>query len=57
MMGHHFGAPPHNELQRSIIIESLQHVYDAKESGEIKFLPYKWAQARREGIAINKQQK
>jgi hypothetical protein len=55
IMGHHFGVPYHKELQRSIILESLGHLYDAKESGEVKYLPYKWANARKEGIAIKKQ--
>jgi hypothetical protein len=54
MMGHHFGVPHHKELQREIILETLQHLVEAKESGEVKFAPFKWAEARREGIAIKK---
>jgi hypothetical protein len=54
MMGHHFGVPHHKELQRKIIVEALDHLVQAKESGEVKYLPYTWAQARKEGIAIKK---
>ncbi|MBT2636774.1 hypothetical protein J7E37_02420 [Bacillus sp. ISL-39] len=54
MMGHHFGVPYHKELQRKIIIESLEHLVQAKKSGEIKFPPFTWAEARKEGIKIKK---
>ncbi|MCP8615414.1 hypothetical protein [Salirhabdus salicampi] len=54
MMGHHFGVPFHKELQRSIILEALEHLEDAKNSGEIRTLPYKWAKVRKEGNAIKK---
>ncbi|MFZ3589133.1 hypothetical protein ACOI1C_07545 [Bacillus sp. DJP31] len=54
MMGHHFGVPHHKELQRQITLEALDHLVKAKESGEISYPPFKWAQARKEGIAIMK---
>jgi hypothetical protein len=52
MMGHHFGVPFHRELQRRIILEALDHIVDAGCSGEVKHLPITWAQARKEGKAI-----
>ncbi len=52
MMGHHFGVPFHRELQRQIICEALDHLVKAQLSGEVRRLPVTWAQARREGIAI-----
>ncbi|WP_204524692.1 hypothetical protein [Litchfieldia alkalitelluris] len=51
-MGHHFGVPFHKELQKNIILEALNHLENAKESGEIRKLPYKWATARKEGKAL-----
>jgi hypothetical protein len=54
MMGHHFGVPYHKELQRKIILEALEHLVEAKESGEIKFPPFTWIEARKEGIKIKK---
>ncbi len=53
MMGHLFGVPFHRELQRKIILEALNLLTTAKH-GEIKKLPLKWADARREGIAIER---
>lgn len=55
MMGHHFGVPYHKELQRKIILEALEHLVEAKESGEIKFPNFTWVEARKEGIKIKKQ--
>jgi hypothetical protein len=52
MMGHHFGVPFHRELQRRIILEALDHVASARESGEVRKVPITWAQARKEGKAI-----
>ncbi len=52
MMGHHFGVPFHRELQQQIICEALDHLVKAQESGEVRHVPVTWAQARREGIAI-----
>ena len=52
MMGHHFGVPFHRELQRRVIMECLDHVVHARTSGEIRTLPLRWADARREGLAI-----
>ena len=55
MMGHHFGVPFHRKLQRRIILEALDRLTQAKQSGEIHDLPITWAQARREGVAIEKE--
>ncbi|MFN2454472.1 MAG: hypothetical protein ABR577_09650 [Pyrinomonadaceae bacterium] len=52
MMGHHFGVPHHKELQRRIILAALEFLVEAKQSGEVLRLPLTWAQARREGTAI-----
>lgn len=54
MMGHHFGVPFHVELQRRIIMEALMHLVEAKRSGEVRKVPVTWAQARREGIKIER---
>jgi hypothetical protein len=54
MMGHHFGVPFHRELQRRIILECLDHLVHAERSGEIRFPPITWAQARKEGIEIER---
>ncbi|MDP9357198.1 MAG: hypothetical protein M3R02_18315 [Chloroflexota bacterium] len=55
MMGHHFGVPFHRDLQRRIILEALGRLTQAEQSGEIHAIPVTWAQARREGIAIEKE--
>lgn len=52
MMGHHFGVPFHRKLQRQIILAALDHLVDAKQSGEVFFFPKTWSQARREGKEI-----
>ena len=54
MMGHHFGVPFHRELQRRIILEALDHLVVAGQSGEVRRLPVTWAQARNEGKAIER---
>ena len=54
MMGHHFGVPFHTQLQRRIILEALEHLRHAQTSGEIRTLPLTWAQARQEGIDIER---
>ncbi len=54
MMGHHFGVPFHNELQKRIICEALSRIYEAKESGDIHFFPMTWAQVRKEGKEIER---
>jgi len=51
-MGHHFGTPFHVELQRRIIMAALGLIGDASESPTILDLDVTWAQARREGKAI-----
>jgi hypothetical protein len=54
MMGHHFGVPFHRDLQRRIILECLDHLVNAERPGEIRFPSITWAQARREGIEIER---
>ena len=54
MMGHHFGVPFHRQLQRRIILEALDRLATAEQSGDIHSIPITWAQARREGIAIER---
>jgi hypothetical protein len=54
MMGHHFGTPFHQELQRRIITQALMHLVEAKRSGEVRKLSVTWAEARREGIEIER---
>ena len=54
MMGHHFGVPFHRGLQRRIVLEALDRLTKAEASGEIHSVPVTWAQARREGTAIEK---
>lgn len=54
MMGHHFGVPFHRELQRQIILAALGRLTMAERSGDTHALPVTWAQARREGVAIER---
>lgn len=54
MMGHHFGTPFHRDLQRRIITEALEHLVNAGQSGEVRRVPVTWAQARREGVEIER---
>jgi hypothetical protein len=54
MMGHHFSVPFHTELQRRIISEALNLIVEGRESGEVRSLPITWAQARRQGAAIER---
>jgi len=54
MMGHHFGVPFHRQLQRRIILAALDHLSEAKRSGDIHFFPMTWAQARQEGKRFEK---
>ncbi len=54
MMGHHFGVPFHKQLQRRIILEALDFLTTAQKSGEVKMLPFTWAEARREAIEIER---
>lgn len=51
-MGHHFGVPFHVDLQRRVILEALDLLTSATASGEIRDLPLRWTDARREGRAI-----
>ena len=53
-MGHHFGVPFHRELQRRVILECLDLVVTADRSGAIRDLPLTWAEARREGVEIER---
>ena len=52
MMGHHFGVPFHRDLQRRLILAALERLTGATESGDIATVPVTWAQARREGKAL-----
>ncbi len=54
LMGHHFGVPFHRELQRRIVLECLDLLQSARRSGEIRSFPMTWAQARKEGIEIER---
>lgn len=54
-MGHHFGVPFHRTLQRRVITEALDLVSTATVSGTLVDLPLKWADARRQGIAIEQE--
>ncbi len=54
MMGHHFGVPFHRDLQRRIVLEALDRLGKAERSGEIHDVPVTWAEARREGVAIER---
>jgi hypothetical protein len=52
MMGHHFGVPFHRDLQRKVILEALDFLQAARQSGDIKVVPVTWAEARLQGKAI-----
>lgn len=52
MMGHHFGVPFHQELQKRIIRAALSRITDAETSGDIHSFPMTWAEARLEGREI-----
>jgi len=54
MMGHHFGVPFHKELQRRMILEALDLIITARESGVITELAITWADVRKEGKEIEK---
>ena len=54
MMGHLFGVPFHDQLQRRVLLELLQQIETATESGTIHDLDVTWAEARREGKAIER---
>ena len=54
MMGHHFGVPFHRDLQCRIVLEALDRLGKAGRSGEIHDVPVTWAEARREGVAIER---
>jgi hypothetical protein len=55
-MGHHFGVPFHRQVQRQIITSALDLVTTATQSGTIVDLPLRWAEVRREGMAIERAQ-
>lgn len=52
MMGHLFGVPFHEELQKKIICAALGRITEATESGDIHHFPMTWAEARKEGKAL-----
>ena len=41
-LGHPCGKPHDAELQRSILIDALQHLTNASEPGEVLDLDYEW---------------
>ena len=51
-MGHHFGVPFNVEVQRTIILAALDLLTSATGSGEIRDLPLRWTDVRRQGAAI-----
>jgi hypothetical protein len=53
-MGHHFGVPFHAAVQRQILLSALDLISTATRSGEIVDLPLRWADVRREGIALER---
>jgi hypothetical protein len=53
-MGHHFGVPFHREIQRRVISEALGLLTTATVSGTILDLPVRWADVRREGMALER---
>jgi hypothetical protein len=55
MMGHHFGVPFHRALQRRVLLAALERLGLAERSGEIVTLPVTWAEARRQGDAIERE--
>lgn len=55
MMGHLFGVPFHNDLQKTIIRTALSRINDAETSGDIHFFPMTWAKARQEVKEIEKE--
>ncbi|MBI2682215.1 MAG: hypothetical protein HYX26_03205 [Acidobacteriales bacterium] len=54
-MGHHFGAPFHFEVQRRVLFAMLELLQNATQSGEIRDLPIKWADVRREARILTEQ--
>ena len=54
-MGHHFGVPFHTGVQREVIRAALELVPTATVSGTIVDLPLRWADVRREGIAVERE--
>ena len=52
-MGHLFGVPFHDELQRKILLEMLDHLKQAT-SGEIRKFEMTWAEARKQGKEIER---
>jgi hypothetical protein len=54
-MGHHFGVPFHSDLQRRVLLEALNLLETARESGAIRDVPIKWADVRREAKTLTSQ--
>ncbi len=54
MMGHLFGVPFHERLQKKIIRTALSRINNAEKSGDIHFFPMTWAEARKEGKEIER---
>ena len=54
-MGHHFGVPFHQELQKRVLLEALDLLVTAQLSGIIRDIPIKWADVRREAKTLTEQ--
>lgn len=51
-MGHQFGVPFHRELQSDIVQACLNLLSETSTTQVIQHFPKTWAEARREGKAI-----
>ena len=56
-MGHHFGAPFCNRVQRQVILTAFEAVQTIEQSGMIVDLPIAWAQVREESRSLTEQGK
>ena len=54
-MGHHFGVPFHRDLQRRVVMEALDLLTTAPNSGFIREVPIKWGDVRREAKTLTEQ--
>ena len=54
-MGHHFGVPFHDGLQRRVLLEALYLLESAQVSGTIRDVNIKWADVRREAKTLTEQ--
>ncbi len=54
-MGHHFGVPFDNEIQRRVLMEMLDMLKSADEPGAIRDVLIKWADVRRRAKSLTPQ--